>query len=687
MYFELEDHVPVKIGGSGQGDEITAFIPPPGIVYDWFTGKLVSTPIYTRSDNAEEQYWERPIDLTYNFDRAFEVEKQKQKLNPYYVDQQLEAFIEQEWFRRVNGFWFMNKGEPQFITGTNYFYLTWWYLDGRYPSFRIKDAEYFYLWQYVQEDEEAFGLVEAAMRRSGKTVRATASIFDRVSWIFDAFAGIQSKTAPDAKKVFAKMINSFRSLPFFFRPVYDTSSGTRPKATLSFLKKSSNDFVGLEDELRGGIDFGSAENLFYDGQRLVAYLRDESGKTTTANIFDGWSIVKPCLLEGTKDIIGKAIYTTTIEEGGSAPFKLLWNDSDPKVRDPNTGRTRSGMYRIFTPAHKNDSSFIDKHGYCDEQASLDRIMQEREALSGNPRALAQYKRKYPLTIQEAFFSINEDSIYDSLKLNRVLEALSLKDEKYWFIRGNLHWKNGNIGDPVVFRENFNGRWNIHRKYLEAINKERSITNRFDKLNTTYRLKTPTIGVTGADTFDHSLKNIVDRGQASNAAFYTFLRSDPYLSDELDDTFVMEYVFRQASADLMAEDLLMQCLFTGTPAVIENAKPGAISYFERMGFSSLILKIDGKQGISASPKNKQQLAETTEIYINDSCHKVVFPRLLLDWNEFSLEDSTAFDSGMAAGWALLIAYRLDKKYVKTPKHRKQKEWKGSSSKGNFWSRHL
>ena len=658
-------------------DGLIVNIPPVGKVWDFLTGRLVETGVYARSESATAQYWTRDIFDGYDFDRAKEKEEKKQKSNPLYVDPELERFIEREWFRRVNGFWFYNNGVPTYLTGTNYFYLMWWYLDGRYPDFRSADKDFFYIWDYAKEDPNSFGVVEAARRRAGKTARATCAIFDRISYKPQANAGIQSKTGKDAQVVFSKLINSFRSLPFFFKPVYDTSSGTRPKSVLSFMYKSSQKDVGKDEELRGQIDYGSMENLFYDGQRLVGYIRDECGKTDGVDIHEGWSILRPCLIEGTKDIIGKAIYTTTIEEGGSAPFKLLWNDSNPKEIDEKTKRTRSGMYRFFTPAYKNDASFIDRYGVCDEVASKQALMDEREALAGDPKALASFKRKFPFDINEAFFSINDMSIYDSIKLNMQLEILSFKPEKEWFVRGNLKWENG-IGSKVFFEPNFNGRWNIHRKYLEQCESNPHINNKFTVEGTKYKLRAGFAGVTSADTFDHSLKNISDRNQASNASFYTLIRSDVSLPEELNDTFVIEYVYRQPSADLMAEDLLRQCVFTSTPAVVENNKPAAIHYFERHGYGSWIVKVDNRQGISANNKNKQQMAETTESYINENCEKVVFPRLLLSWNDFSLENSTAFDEAMAAGWGLLIATRLDKRFMEKPSHLRQVAKRSSAS---------
>jgi hypothetical protein len=251
-----------------------------------------------------------------------------------------------------------------------------------------------------------------------------------------------------------------------------------------------------------------------------------------------------------------------------------------------------------------------------------------------------------------------------MKINLQAETLSYKNESEWFTRGNFHWKDG-IGSNVVFRENFNGLWKIHRGFLEA-NSRKDITNGWSRFGDRFKPTSTNICITGADTFDHKLKNLNENSSPSNAAFYTYFRHDPF-NEDLSDTFVCAYNHRQPTADLMAEDLLKQCVFFGSPAIIENNKPGAMSYFDRNGYGDFIVKVNGKDGIPGSTQNKQSLAEVTEIYVSENCHKVVFPQLLLDWNEFSLEDSTPFDNAMAAGWALLVATRIGKKFQKTPEH--------------------
>ena len=45
-----------------------------------------------------------------------------------------EKFVEQEFTRRKDGYWFMNNGEPTYITGAHYYYLNWCKIDVGYPD-------------------------------------------------------------------------------------------------------------------------------------------------------------------------------------------------------------------------------------------------------------------------------------------------------------------------------------------------------------------------------------------------------------------------------------------------------------------------------------------------------------------------------------------------------------------------
>lgn len=150
--------------------EMTVNVPPTGMVWDYMSGKWVVTEIYSRSDEKEDQYWEKPQGRDFDYFKLRKIESRKQIQNPLYTDPVLDAYREQEWFRRMNGFWFMNNGIPTFITGAHYMYLTHWKIDAPVVDYRDSDRHFFYMWKYCEDDPDSFGLIEAARRRSGKAM-------------------------------------------------------------------------------------------------------------------------------------------------------------------------------------------------------------------------------------------------------------------------------------------------------------------------------------------------------------------------------------------------------------------------------------------------------------------------------------------------------------------------------------
>ena len=244
------------------------------------------------------------------------------------------------------------------------------------------------------DDPNSLGMIECTKRRQGKTVRAGAFLYDLTSRAKNIYSGIQSKTLEDAKNnVFAKgLILPFKQLPDFFVPVYDTEKGVTPKSELRFFKQNKRgrnpEMYDPRTELESTITFKSSDIFAYDGTKLHRYVADECGKTKDVDVFERHQVVQFCLqLDG--EIIGKCLYTTTVEEmdSGGEDFKRLWEASNQDERNAN-GRTKSGLYRYFLPAYK--TLYYDKFGYPNEEKAKQFYINERESLQDDSRALASY---------------------------------------------------------------------------------------------------------------------------------------------------------------------------------------------------------------------------------------------------------------------------------------------------------
>ena len=353
-----------------------------------------------------------------------EFDKKKKDDELEFYDEKLEEFKRQEWDRRLNGFWYMNNGKPTYLTGLHYLYLQWWSIDIGYPKFRMPDLEKFYFMEYCIQDPLCMGMLEVTKRRFGKSFVAGLFVTEYTTRTKMTNGGIQSKTGSDAKKFFAKtVVNPFRRLPKFFRPEYDMSLGVNPKSEMRFQKtnvrgKKAEENVD-KDELGSVIDHQSADTVAYDGQKLHRYVADECGKTTEVNVYDRHEVVRYCLLDDEGQIIGKALYTTTVEklttekDGVQDAFKLLWEESNQEKRQDN-GTTSSGLYRFFMSAKRTRN--FDDFGHPDEEKTLAQILADRDTVKNNQRALSARIRKEPLTIDEAFSTDSDKCIFNVMNI-------------------------------------------------------------------------------------------------------------------------------------------------------------------------------------------------------------------------------------------------------------------------------
>jgi hypothetical protein len=645
MYRKHPKGKPYEING------ITVNIPPNGYVYNIITNQWEKREIMSRSVKKDYQYWERP-EPPKDYETKRKKEIATQKTNPGYFNPELQEYRNQEWDRRLNGFWFYNNGHATYITGLHYFYLVHWKLDVGYPSFRMTDRDFFMFLEYCVQDPNCLGMVEVTKRRQGKTMRAGAFLFELTSRSKNKNAGIQSKTFEDAKEnVFAKgVIMPFKYLPDFFVPIYDTEKGMTPKGELRFFKTNkrgaTDDIFAEKIELESSITFKSADKFAYDGMKLHRYLGDEAGKTKNVDVYDRHQVLQFCLQQE-ENIIGKALYTTTVEEmeDGGESFKMLWDASNQNEKNAN-GRTKSGLYQYFMPAYK--TLFYDKFGQADEEKSKAFYMAERAALESDPRALASFIRKNPFTIGEAFFSEADTCLYDAMALNRQMESISWIAEKDLYLRGEFVWEKAERDSRVVFNETSNGKFLVHKKlniydYANFNQVEEYGTKKVPKQSKKYAI--------AVDPFDHSITTSKER---SDGAAYVYRRYDAL--DEFSETFLVEYLNRPEKAEIFYEDMIKLCHFFGCEILSEDNKVGLIKYFEYRGYEKFLVKLPGatKYGISATVKTHQQIAEVTESYITENVEKVIFMRLLQDWLKFDINKTTKFDAAMASGYTLIQA---------------------------------
>jgi hypothetical protein len=598
--------------------------------------------------------------------------------NPEEYEEELK-FINQEFDRIEEGYWFYCGGKLTYITGHHYYYLNYYRIDIGYPHYRDRDRRFFLIWDFAEKDPDTYGLLYIKPRREGGTYKAGSINLNTVTSHSDYHGGIQSKTGDDAKSVFKKcIVMPFRRLPFYLKPIY--SGTTAPKTSLDFFepeqKISRKNKVRVTHEaLNSWIDWKPSSEESYDGEKLHFAHEDEFGKTKDVNILRRWEVKRECLTLG-HTIVGKALFTSTIEEMSKDNLEQcieIWKDSDHRQRNAN-GRTTSGLIRYFCSAIDGAEGFVDKFGnsiiepdnefakndmqrmgskqyYMNIRADLDK--------KRDTRALADQKRKYPFTVEEALVPSGDDCLFDVEKLGQQLERLSWEENPFNIKVGDFEWVDGKKFTEVYFKLKQNGKFQV------TYYPEKSLQNNvYDYSN--YAPRNKLKFVAGADPFDH--KQVSVHTRKSKGAGYVFRKYDPTVDDynSVEDweshQFVCQYIERPASPDIYYEDMLKMCWFYGCQMLPETQKPGLMKYFERMGCGDFLMNKPKSvatagtkksyKGIASSPLTKQALAEYTEEYIYKYSILVPFIELINDWLKFEIENTEKYDASMAAGWTLL-----------------------------------
>ena len=600
-------------------------------------------------------------------------------------------YIDEEFKRRDDGFWFNNDGKPTYITGTHYMYLQWSKIDVGAPDFREANRLFYIFWEACKADKRCYGMCYLKNRRSGFSFMSSAETVNQATISSDARFGVLSKTGADAKKMFTdKIVPISINYPFFFSPIQDGMD--RPKSELAyrvpaskFTRKKITTNEKLE-EIQGldtTIDWKNTGDNSYDGEKLKLLVHDESGKWERPdNILNNWRVTKTCLRLGSR-IIGKCMMGSTsnsLDKGGEN-FKRLYNASDVTKRNRN-GQTASGLYSLFIPMEWNYEGFIDEHGspvfdnpdhdVFDPHGELidvgvvENWQNEADGLKGDQDALNEFYRQFPRTTEHAFRDETKNSIFNLVKLYEQIDYNEEMSRTLGISTGNFQWVNGIKDSKVIFYPDPKGRFKV--SWVPPTN----IQNKVVIKNGIKHPGNEHMGAFGCDSYD--ISGTVD-GVGSKGALHGLTRFS--MEDAPANQFFLEYLARPQTAEIFFEDVLMALVFYGMPILAENNKPRLLYYLKRRGYRGFSMNRPDKKwnklsiaekevgGIPNSSEDiKQAHAAAIEMYIQNhvglnkegqfgSCY---FNELLNDWAKFDINKRTKHDASISSGLAIMANNR-------------------------------
>jgi len=638
---------------------------------------------FKRSDKKAEQYWERqdyPKELS-RIKSRFDWEEYPAEFKEKWYD-----YIDEEFKRRENGYWFYNNGLANYITGTHYMYLQWSKIDVGAPDYRESNRLFFIFWEACKADTRCYGMCYLKNRRSGFSFMSSAELVNQATISSDCRFGILSKSGADAKKMFTdKVVPISVNYPFFFKPIQDGMD--RPKTELAYRvpaskltrrKLESNEQLKELEGLDTTIDWKNTGDNSYDGEKLKILAHDESGKWERPdNILNNWRVTKTTLRLGSK-IVGKCMMGSTsnaLDKGGDN-FKKLYNNSDVTKRNRN-GQTSSGLYSLFIPMEWNYEGFMDTFGLpvftrqkspvkgVDGESITIGVIEhwenEVDGLKQDSDGLNEYYRQFPRTEAHAFRDETKDSLFNLTKIYEQIDYNAELNNSTAVTTGSFQWQDGIKDTSVVFVPNNNGRFNV--SWIPSKN----LQNRVILNNGVKSPGNEHIGAFGLDSYD--ISGTVD-GKGSNGALHGLTKFS--MEEVPANHFFLEYISRPQTAEIFFEDVLMACVFYGMPILAENNKPRFLYYLKRRGYRGFSMNRPDKiwnklsttekeiGGIPNSSEDiKQAHAAAIESYIEtyvglkqDDYGDMYHQKTLEDWAKFNINNRTKHDASISSGLAIM-----------------------------------
>ena len=596
------------------------------------------------------------------------------------------VYIDREFARRHEGYWFTNKGVATYITGTHYMYLQWSKIDVGQADFREANRLFYIFWEACKADTRCYGMCYLKNRRSGFSFMASGETVNLATISSDARYGVLSKSGADAKKMFTdKIVPISVNYPFFFKPIQDGMD--RPKTELAYRVPASRftrrkiDSNEQLEELKGldtTIDWKNTGDNSYDGEKLKLLVHDESGKWEKPdNILNNWRVTKTCLRLGSR-IIGKCMMGSTsnaLDKGGRN-YKKLYDDSDVTRRNRN-GQTSSGLYSLFIPMEWNYEGYIDSYGlpvfetpeepkkgpdgFPIEIGVIEHWENEVDGLKNDPDALNELYRQFPRTEKHAFRDETQQSLFN---LTKIYEQIDYNEDLKLsgvVTQGNFMWEGGIKDTSVQFIPSKQGRFYV--SWVPDVSQQ----NRFIVKN---GLKYPAnehMGAFGCDSYD--ISGTVD-GRGSKGSLHGLTKFTMDVCPP--NLFFLEYIARPQTAETFFEDVLMALHFYGMPILAENNKPRLLYHLKRRGYRGYSMNRPDKTthklsvtereigGIPNSSEDiKQAHAAAIESYIemfvgynNEQYGTMYFQRTLEDWAAFNINNRTKHDASISSGLAIM-----------------------------------
>lgn len=606
-----------------------------------------------------------------------------------------------EWLEKeidilYNGEWIFLDGTPVYFNKYCRFYHQWYtHQGGYYSQFRDTSLDFFRFWELIDNDPFTLGMIGIKGRRLGMSSMAASLHLLYGITEDNNLQGITSKQAVDAKEMYLMVKNALEKLPSFLVP-HIRNIGEKeihiatPRERISKNNQKVTSEIGLNNRINW---LAPAENA-YDGRELRFLVTDEAAKWEDVHVGKYLSKVSETLVTGATTV-GKILMFSTVNapDKGGAAFEELWLNSDhtdSKLLDED-GQTPTRMKRYFIAGYMGVQGYIDWAGrsvvdtptpeqsrYLSEQKSPkngrplcgnpnigSREFREKQRIhkGRNPEALAEEKRKFPFSWQEAFDSANNTCLFNLDNIKQREEELKdkLAEQGRDIEKGELGRRGWFIkldSGRVKFKDDQEGLW-----YIDTLLPD-SESNKFSYVG---KQKTPTNEIFGAAGLDpiRAGDKTVDAGSDACCVIRSRYSS---LDPERTGKPVAMFLGRMSNSSKFHEQIYNGLQYYGVKMLAERSPLNWLDYAEDNNLTGYLYgtkRSDGSEvkGIvnQQSESTKQEHIDIQVIQSESDWYKIPYIRIIRDRKSFDIKNRTKYDAVMADGYAIM-ALRIPLKKV-------------------------
>lgn len=545
----------------------------------------------------EKQYWRTPHDLEKKLDIR-DVKKMNERDRIEYIELWRE--------RWQNGMWFMNNGNPTYITGAHVDHLVFNKFGGSHLYYLDSQRERFYFRDLTNKDRICDGRTWVKARRTGIT---TEQITEAIRVVLSGFyykVGMQSTKLEICERTLMKpIIDTYIGRPNWMRETFYKSNGKKPVKSLRLV----DSVLDEETETLGGfiLPFPTVASAL-DGDGWMLVIMDELSKWFTAAPYETLEInLKAIINPGRRGKIDALSTTGDSQEAihSVADWHKLIANSNPKIRNAN-GKTNSGLYKFFVSGiHSLDlleerPEIKDLYGFINKEMAEEHLWNNVNKYAKDSKEYIFALYKTPMIEEHALLSSSTANLFPKIRIAAQLKYLAeLPITGKPYVRGRLDEMQGGF---IEFVEDSTGPWLWAVLPYYSIEKGVDTRNRFTKnMHGVYSPPINQEGCIGYDPINYT-KEQVKTNNYSQACLFIRKKLD-YFNSGISDEVMAIYLDRPDDPRDTNKEAMKACRFTGFKCMHENSVSHVYEDFRDNNMLPFLMKgEDGIYGMKPTPKN-------------------------------------------------------------------------------------